>query len=220
MDLGRFMLQFLPMMQGEWILLGVQKFIDTVKRYKDVPDELVEKAHAIYRERYAPIVKLWTDFGRTAVKAVQTGRVQTAGKCKLGVVVKGETAFLYTQLPSGRRIAYYQPKVEDVETPWGALTPAFTASVLNEKTKQLERQAIHGGLLAQHATQGIARDLLAAQLLRSKGAQVVGHVHDEIIKERPIEQSSALAQEMGVCPPWGAGIHVHAVAFEDFRYRK
>jgi len=200
--------------------MGVKKFIDTVKRFKDVPDELIQKAHATYRERYAPIVQLWTDFGRAAIKAVQSKRVQTAGRCQLGMVTKGPVTFLYTQLPSGRRIAYYQPMVEEVDTPWGAKTTAFTASFLNETTKQLERVAIHGGLLAQHATQGIARDLLAAYLLSSGGKQVVGHVHDEVIKERHSRQKPSLAKEMSICPAWGEGIHMHSEAFETQRYRK
>lgn len=201
--------------------MGLKKFIETVaKSGRVVPDALLAKAHAAYRATYKPIVSLWYAFGDAAIKAMRTGAIQRVGKCMLGFVKRGAVEFLYTQLPSGRRIAYYMPEIKAMMTPWGEMREGFTCLALNEKTKQLDRSQIHGGLLAQHATQSIARDLLADALLRSKKLDVVGHVHDEILEERPVGQTSVLAGLMSIAPSWAPGLYIKAHGFESARYRK
>lgn len=201
--------------------MGLPKFIETVaKSGRIVPDELLAKAHTTYRSTYKPIVKLWSDFGTASIKAVQTRTVQVVGRCSLGVEKRGDLEFLYIQLPSGRRLAYFMPAVEPVKTPWGEMRMAFTALVLNEKTKQLERNPVHGGLLAQHATQAIARDLLANGLMNSKDLPVVGHVHDETLSELKDGDESQLPQRMTALPKWAKELNVKAHGFQDRRYRK
>lgn len=206
--------------------MGLQKFVDTVaKSGKKVPRELIAKAHAGYRATYSAIVKLWSDFGAASILAVQTGVVQRVGRCLVGtktyhVGTPQEVTFLYTQLPSGRRLAYYMPEVKLTKTPWGEMRPAFTALVLNEKTKQLDRNPVHGGLLAQHACQAIARDLLANGLMKSKHLPIAGHVHDEIIAEKRIDAEQQLPQTMTDLPPWAKGLVIKAHGFTSKRYRK
>lgn len=206
--------------------MGLKKFIDTVaKTGRLVPDALIEKAHKAYRSTYHAIVKLWSDFGAASMAAVQTGAAQRVGQCVLGVIThnKGtaqEVTFLYTQLPSGRRLAYYNPAVEMAATPWGEKRPAFTAHVLNEKTKRLERVPVHGGLLAQHATQAIARDLLASGLRNTRKDRIVATVHDEIVREKPLGAAADLPEKMTTLPKWATGMIVTAHGFCDKRYRK
>lgn len=201
--------------------MGLPKFIETVaKSGRVVPDALLAKAHAAYRQTYAAIVKLWYDFGDASIKAVQTGAVQIVGRCKLGVVHRGAMSFMYTQLPSGRRLAYYMPAITSNKTPWGEMRDGFSCLALNEKTKQIERSPIHGGLLAQHATQAIARDLLADALLRCKDLDIVGHVHDEAINELADGATPQLAARMSKAPPWAQGLKLKAHGFESDRYRK
>lgn len=201
--------------------MGLPKFIETVAASgRVVPDELLAKAHAMYRSTYKAIVSLWSDFGRASIRAVQTRAVQVVGRCSLGVVRHGDLEFMYCQLPSGRRIAYFMPTVEQVKTPWGEMRLGFTALVLNEKTKQLERNPIHGGLLAQHATQGIARDLLANGLTKSSDMPVVGHVHDEILSELKDGEEPQLIPRMLGLPKWAKELNVKAHGFQDRRYRK
>jgi DNA polymerase len=208
--------------------MGSKKFIETVaKTGRIVPDDLIIRAHAAYRETYKAIVKMWSAFGDASLKVVSTGVTQRVGKCVLGLKThcKGtpqEITFMYVQKPGGGRLAYYSPKIEMVATPWGEKRAAFTALVLNEKTRQLERNPVHGGLLAQHATQGIARDLLANGLIKAQehGVPVVGHVHDEIIAEMPKDGTPQLPDLMTDLPDWAQGLNVKAHGFVDKRYRK
>lgn len=82
-------------------------------------------------------------------------------------------------LPSGRNLTYRG--VHATLNRWGAPSVAFYDPV---KKHDVET---YGGRLAENLTQAVARDVLAAALVRLQGAglKVVGHVHDEVIIEGP-----------------------------------
>lgn len=82
-------------------------------------------------------------------------------------------------LPSGRCLTYRG--VHATLNRWGRPSAAFYDPV---KKHDVET---YGGRLAENLTQAVARDVLAAALVRLQGAgfKVVGHVHDEVIIEGP-----------------------------------
>lgn len=82
-------------------------------------------------------------------------------------------------LPSGRCLTYRG--VHATLNRWGRPSVAFHDPV---KKHDVET---YGGRLAENLTQAVARDVLAAALVRLQGAgfKVVGHVHDEVIIEGP-----------------------------------
>lgn len=82
-------------------------------------------------------------------------------------------------LPSGRCLTYRG--VHATLNRWGQPSAAFYDPV---KKHDVET---YGGRLAENLTQAVARDVLAAALVRLQGAgfKVVGHVHDEVIIEGP-----------------------------------
>lgn len=82
-------------------------------------------------------------------------------------------------LPSGRGLTYRG--VHATLNKWGQPSVAFYDPV---KRHDVET---YGGRLAENLTQAVARDVLAAALVRLQGAgfKVVGHVHDEVIIEGP-----------------------------------
>nr|DAR90292.1 MAG TPA: DNA polymerase I [Caudoviricetes sp.] len=82
-------------------------------------------------------------------------------------------------LPSGRRLTYRG--VHATLNRWGQPSVAYFDPV---KKHDVET---YGGRLAENLTQAVARDVLAAALVRLQGAgfKVVGHVHDEVIIEGP-----------------------------------
>lgn len=122
--------------------------------------------------------------------------------------------FLWCRLPSGRCLAYGNPRLR--EQVWfkqrgedaseimlkeeaekavrrgegsieGAAKAAVTVMGVNSVTRKWERYALYGGLLFENIVQAIARDLLANGIRRAEAAgyPVIGHVHDEIITEVP-----------------------------------
>lgn len=83
------------------------------------------------------------------------------------------------RLPSGRCLTYRG--VHATLNRWGKPSVAFYDPVKKHNVET------YGGRLAENLTQAVARDVLAAALVRLQGAgfKVVGHVHDEVIVEGP-----------------------------------
>jgi DNA polymerase len=87
------------------------------------------------------------------------------------------------------------------------------------------RRYLHGGLVFQHAVQGLARDLLAHAMLRveAAGFPVVMSIHDEIISEVPQSRAAELVQFLALlceAPEWAEGLPIIARGWSGFRYRK
>jgi len=132
-------------------------------------------------------------------------------------------AWLWMELPSGRLLAYYQPRIEEVETPWGDLRWAVTCLWGAGKAKVGEpwpRRAMHGGVWIENATQGTAACILRDALLECDrlDVPVVLDVHDEIIAEgHCVEQ---LGEIMLRQLPWASGLPLTGEGDSGPRYGK
>ena len=91
-------------------------------------------------------------------------------------------------------------------------------------TRQWSDQFAHGGLLANNAVQGTARDIEAEAMVRVErdGYPIVLTVHDEIVSETPTDFGSVEDFEklMVELPGWASGLPLAAGAWTDTRYRK
>ena len=84
----------------------------------------------------------------------------------------------------------------------------------------------YGGKLSENVTQAVARDVLANALinLEENGAEVVAHVHDEVICQSGLSVDK-VAELMGVSgspffPAWAEGLPLAAAGYTCKRYRK
>lgn len=186
-------------------------------------DQVKEQIVTPWRETHPKTVAFWYDMEEAALDAVRNPGKMTA--VRGGIVrFKNNGQFLLMRLPSGRLLYYYDPRVEDVETPWGAIKPAVTFMGVNSLTKQWERQATRGTILVENCIQAICRDLLAEAmlLLESAGYPIVLTAHDEVLSE--VDEGHGSLEEfiqiMEVVPPWAAGFPVKAVGWRGRRYRK
>lgn len=179
-----------------------------------------------YRAKFWRVKQLWQDQEAAAIKVVNSGRAIRAGKVawELGQTVD----FLYCTLPSGRKLAYPEPSIVDKKVPWGGTKPSLTymgVNPLNPKDRRWARQTAYGGLIVENETQAVARDLMAAAMLRCEASGTYSpilSVHDELIAEADEGTGDVheFEQLMAECPPWGRGIPVTAEGWSGGRYRK
>lgn len=193
---------------------GVGAFQTMAAAYRvEIEDELADQIKVKWRKANKNIVRFWYDLEAAANNAVRhRGHVFDAGP----ITFKCHGDFLFAKLPSGRRLAYYQPRLGNSGLEfWG------TDSRLGGRWAKLDT---YGGKLAENITQAVARDLLADAMLRveAAGYPVVMHVHDEIVSEVPKDFGSLAEFEQLICqmPDWATGLPMAVEGFECERYRK
>lgn len=174
-----------------------------------------------YRKKFYRVPEFWRAVEKAAIAAVRRkGSVETCGPTQW--FVQGD--FLYCELPSGRMLAYPYPTLQDTVTSWGETRQQLTYMGVSQYTRQWERQHSYGGLLTENVVQAIARDLIAAAMLRCEkaGYEIVLSVHDELLGEREIGKGSVteFTRLMTVLEPWAAGCPVKADTWKGLRYRK
>lgn len=203
--------------------MGWKKFRNTCAKFKIViDDDMAQRVVTAYRDKFWRVKKLWKTVEDAAIEAVRNpGEVINAGKTDW--VVEGD--FLYCILPSGRKLAYPEPKVQMKQTSWGDLKETLTFKGVNPKTRQWQRMSAYGGLLVENIVQAIARDLMAEAMLRCElsGTYLpVLSVHDELIAEAKEDEGSVKEFEgiMTLLPTWAEGLPVAAAGWTGFLYRK
>jgi len=203
--------------------MGVEKFLATcLKAGINLSPELATKAVKLYRKNNKAVVDFWGDINMAAIRAVQ--RKGTTVKCGL-ISWKFEGRFLWCVLPSGRKLAYYDPRVSMAATPWGEMRPTLSYMTEDSKTHKWVRRRSYGGLLTENIVQAIARDIMAAAMLRldDAGFKLLLTVHDEIVAE--VRRIGLLGLQkfehvMAATPKWAVGCPIAVEAWADVRYHK
>jgi DNA polymerase len=136
-----------------------------------------------------------------------------------------DEGFLFCTLPSGRRLAYPEPEVHMKMTPWGEKRPSLTFMGIDGYSRKWTRQHTYGGSIVENEVQAIARDFMAAAMVRCEASgiyEVVLTVHDEIVAEADLGVGSVRAFEslLTELPPWGAGCPIAAEGWRGLRYHK
>lgn len=163
--------------------------------------EEAEDSVRVFREDYAPeIVQMWKDYENAARYVLKTHKPKKVGP----VTFKWHKPYLVIELPSGRHMRYYKPKIQkqrvksdrmiERRKPDGTVEyvaetytrESLTYMGVSQITKRWQRIATHGGKITENVVQAFARDVLAVGIRRAhdKGFDIRGHVHDEIITLR------------------------------------
>ncbi|HBQ64870.1 MAG TPA: DNA-directed DNA polymerase [Clostridiales bacterium] len=168
-----------------------------------------------WRDANPNIVKFWNATEKAALEAVRDRTTVRSGHITFSFL--DNTMFI--TLPSGRRLAYANPRIEPDEQ-YGK--DGLTYSGFEQQN--WGRLRTYGGKLAENITQATARDLLAEAMLRvdQAGYPIVMHVHDEIVTEKEHGRGSTieLCQIVASPPDWADGLPLNADGFETEFYKK
>lgn len=176
---------------------------------------------ARWRNANRRICALWYAVEQAALTAMQTAQPQAIYGLIFaleGDAIYGQ-CFLTVRLPSGRKLYYPKPFLQ--ENRFEKL--ALHYYTVGQQTRKWEITSTYGGKMTENIVQAVARDCLAETLRRieKKGLQVVFHVHDEVIidapKETTVEEICALMAEPIA---WAPGLILKGAGFESSYYMK
>ena len=170
-----------------------------------VPEDELQGLINDWRNANPHIVKLWTEVGNTAMKAIKEKTIVSLGK----LVFMYERGILFIRLPSGRRLSYIKPRIGTNRFGGDSITYMGVSA-----SKKWERLETFGGKLVENIVQAIARDLLASAMMNvaNAGYDIVFHVHDEAVIEMPIGQGSLeeACRLMAIAPDWAERLPLRA----------
>lgn len=158
------------------------------------------------------IVQFWWDVDRcvkTSIKqhtATETHRIRFVY----------QSGMLFIILPSGRRLCYVKPKIG--ENKFGGESVTYEGVSTNKKWERIES---YGPKFVENIVQAISRDILCYAMRTLSHCFIVGHVHDELIIETPMDTDlNAICDQMGMTPDWIDGLLLRADGYETAFYKK
>ena len=158
------------------------------------------------------IVQLWWDVD-DAVKMAIKQRTATETH---GIRFIYQSGMLFIALPSGRRLCYIKPKIG--ENKFGGESVTYEGVGTNKKWERIES---YGPKFVENIVQAISRDILCYAMRTLSHCFIVGHVHDELIIETPMNTDlTAICKQMGRTPEWIDGLLLRADGYETNFYKK
>ena len=144
----------------------------------------------LYRRKMSKVVKLWDSYNEMLWACVSPELYCDD--------FRGEMTI---NLPSGRSLNYGR-----IHRSMQKGKPQYTAFMLKYVKKTPVR--LYGGLLAENASQALARDIFCDMLCRihESGFRIIFHVHDEVVLEVPEETANddlrRVIEIMSTPPEW------------------
>lgn len=174
-----------------------------------------------WRSANPRIRDLWYAVEEAALKVMHTAQPQAIRGLVFrleGDLIYGQS-FLTVQLPSGRKLFYPKPFLQ--ENQFGKM--AIHYYTVGQQSHKWEVTSTYGGKMTENIVQAIARDCLAETLARidAMELQVVFHVHDEVIIDAPMEVTvEQICSLMAEPIPWAPGLVLKGAGFENGYYMK
>lgn len=212
-----------PIILGGIFGQGWKGMIDYAKKYGvELTEEQAKEAVDAFREEYKPIQRMWYACGDAAIDAV----LNPGAKIKVGkhLTFKSTNRFLMMQLPSGRVLRWYMPKVESQMAPWGEMKDVVTAMGINTFTRKWMRSKIIGSSFFQSSVQATAADIMRVGCiaLEEAGYPLRMRIHDEFLALMPHGKGSVdeMVEIIRQTPAWAAGLPIDGEGWEGERFQK
>lgn len=192
--------------------------IKSMDKTESIPEEELPGLVKSWRNANPNITKFWWDVDKAAKKAINE---KTTVTMQYGLKFIYNPGILFIELPSGRRLSYVRPKIEEHQTFEGY---KITYEGMEQTSKQWTRQDTYGPKLVENIVQATARDCLAEALfnVNKAGYKTVMHVHDEIVMDVPIGFGSLdeVSDIFSSSIPWAPGLPLRADGYECNYYMK
>lgn len=210
----------------------------------DMEPEDAERAVGVFRKIYFEIANHWKLYEKAIRKVMRGEGPQTVGP----VTFERRPPYLTILLPSGRRIFYFKPKIEQklittkrwkwVRDPKTGISKKVQETYIRYCFTHMGRDNTpsgrnvwrriesHGGVIIENIVQAIARDVLCVGLMRAHkaGFKLVGHAHDEgIARGRKGDNKFTyqyLCELLAEAIDWAKGLPLGAAGWAGIYYRK
>ena len=165
-----------------------------------------------WRNANPNIVQFWWDVDR----CVKTAIKQRTATETHDIRFVYQSGMLFIILPSGRRLSYVKPKIG--ENKFGGESVTYEGVGTNKKWERIES---YGPKFVENIVQAISRDILCYAMHNLSHCFIVGHVHDELIIETPMDADlDTICKQMGRTPDWIEGLLLRADGYETAFYKK
>ena len=165
-----------------------------------------------WRNANPNIVQFWWDVDR----CVKTAIKQRTATETHDIRFVYQSGMLFITLPSGRRLSYVKPKIG--ENKFGGESVTYEGVGTNKKWERIES---YGPKFVENIVQAISRDILCYAMRTLSHCFIVGHVHDELIIETPMDADlDTICKQMGRTPDWIEGLLLRADGYETAFYKK
>lgn len=166
----------------------------------------------MWRNSNPNIVSFWWQIDNAVKTAIQLHTIEKVGCLEFAV----KNGMLFITLPSGRKLAYVQPRIGMNQ--FGGESVTYMGI---DATKKWSRIESYGPKFVENIVQAVSRDILAYAMQTLKHCFIVGHVHDELIIECSEKVSlKAVCEQMGRTPEWIPGLVLRADGYECRFYKK
>ncbi|MBZ9633047.1 DNA polymerase [Clostridium sp. FP1] len=191
--------------------------LSSMDKNKSIPEDELTGLVKSWRNANVNITKFWWDCDKGAKKAITE---RTTVCMQFGLKFICAPGVLFIQLPSGRKLSYVRPKIEDGK--FGK--PVVTYEGMEQTTKQWTTLETYGPKIVENIVQATARDCLAEAMFKVQkaGYDIVMHVHDEIIMDVPkgFGSMDAVNNIFGEPIAWAPGLPLKADGYECNYYMK
>jgi DNA polymerase len=213
--------------------MGWGKFLKRchTKGLKFVTPELAKRTINGFRAMHPEVVKLWYACDNAARRAImQSGTRFNVGD-KLSFVVNSVAGkpFLFMRLPSGRSLAYPEPKIEILTPPEGSEPtpfddqPQITFYGQPPDSVVWCRVKTFGACLVENACQGIAACLMSNGMYQAEKAKylIFALIHDQgLAHKTPSQTAPEFVRLLTDLPHWAKGLPLAAECKIQNYYKK
>lgn len=179
-----------------------------------------------YRQSHAAVPRMWYGV-EEAFKSAMRGKPVEFCKCKFYMepIKRGTGQFMIIEVPSGGKLPYLNPRVEQHMTLNGP-REQITFDAPAKDRKSLWREHTWGGKLTENIVQKTARDLMndRAAAAEAKGFTILFDVYDELVATVDERRATALPELLSIMktlPKWADDkLPLKASGWTGLNYKK